>query len=168
MPYIGEIRMFGGNFPPVDWELCDGQTMAIAGNEQLYALIGTTYGGDGVNTFNLPDLRGRIPLHVGNGHVLGELAGTEDVTLTTTQLPAHTHPMAATVNQATQHQPNGAVLAQSPTQAALPYGTDIPLTTLNTGASVGAIGGSQPHTNLQPSLCVSFIIATAGVQPTQN
>src|SRR3954451_9910333 len=140
-PYVGEIRMFGGNFAPAGWMFCDGQTMAISENETLFQLIGTTYGGDGQQTFCLPDLRGRIPVHQGarNGgstYILAQTGGSESVTLTQQQIPAHTHPMLVTVNQATQNQPNGALLAQSPTQNALPYGTDNPLTTLDVGQSL--------------------------------
>src|SRR5438045_451930 len=115
-PYVGEIRMFAGNFAPAGWMFCEGQLLPISENETLFQLIGTTYGGDGQSTFALPDLRGRIPLHFGNGVTQAEAGGVETVTLTTQQIPAHSHALLATLNQAGQNPPAQQALAQSPTQ----------------------------------------------------
>jgi microcystin-dependent protein len=171
-PYIGEIRMFGGNFAPVGWAFCNGQTLPISENDALFTLIGTTYGGDGQETFNLPDLQGRIPLHMGTGssgttYQIGEKAGVETVTLTTGQIPAHTHPMLGSTNAATTLDPTNNVLSTAPLATTFPYGTDAPLTPLAANA-VTPVGGSQPHENLQPFLCISFIISLYGIFPTQN
>jgi microcystin-dependent protein len=166
-PYVGEIRMFAGNFAPAGWMFCEGQLLPISEYETLFNLIGTTYGGDGQSTFALPDLRGRIPLHVGNGVTLAETGGAETVTLTTQQIPAHSHALLATLNQGAQNPPAQQVLAQSPTQNALPYGTDVPPATLNPG-SISPVGGSQPHNNFEPYLCVDFIISLFGIFPSQT
>jgi microcystin-dependent protein len=166
-PYVGEIRMFGGNFAPAGWMFCEGQLLPISENETLFQLIGTTYGGDGESTFALPDLRGRLPLHFGNGFTLAQTGGVEDVTLPVQQIPAHPHPLLGTVNQGAQNPPAQQVLAQSPTQNAFPYGTDVPPATLNAG-SISPVGGSQPHTNFQPYLCVDFIISLFGIFPSQT
>src|SRR5207244_3714761 len=163
-PYVGEIRMFAGNFAPDGWAFCEGQLLPISENDTLFNLIGTTYGGDGQSTFALPDLRGRLPIHQGNGFILAETGGAEEITLTVQQIPAHSHSLLATSNQATQNQANAQLLAQSPTQNAFPYGTDNPLTQLNPVA-VSPVGGSQPHTNFQPYLCVNFIISLFGTFP---
>src|SRR5438128_2204509 len=112
-PFVGEIRMFGGSFAPAGWAFCSGQLMAIAENETLFQLIGTTYGGDGQSTFGLPDLQGRLPLHQGNGFVLAQNGGVETVTLTTQQIPAHTHPMLASTSPGTQNAPSNSVTAAS-------------------------------------------------------
>lgn len=162
-PYVGEIRMFGGNFAPAGWLFCQGQLLSISENETLFQLIGTTYGGDGQTTFALPDLRGRLPVHQGSGFVLGAAAGAESVTLTTAQIPGHTHPMLASTDVATQSAPGGAVVAQS-TVADL-YIEDAPNADLATTA-LTPVGGSQPHTNLQPYLCISFIISLFGIFPS--
>jgi microcystin-dependent protein len=164
-PYVGEIRMFAGNFAPAGWMFCEGQLLPISENETLFQLIGTTYGGDGESTFALPDLRGRIPIHQGNGFILAETGGAEEITLTVQQISAHSHALLGTVNQGVQNQPNNALLAQMPTQNAFPYGTDIPLTQLNAN-SVTPVGGSQPHTNFQPYLCIDFIISLFGIFPS--
>src|SRR6187200_1322650 len=115
-PYVGEIRMFAGNFAPAGWMFCEGQLLPISEYETLFNLIGTTYGGDGQSTFALPDLQGRIPLHFGNGMNLAETGGVETVTLTSQQMPAHPHPLLGTVSQGAQNAPTQEVLAQSPTQ----------------------------------------------------
>src|SRR6476661_5031839 len=164
-PYVGEIRMFAGNFAPAGWMFCEGQLLPISEYETLFNLIGTTYGGDGQSTFALPDLRGRIPVHQGNGFILAETGGAEEITLTVSQIPAHGHPLLATINQAVQNQPTNNLLAQMPTQNAFPYGTDVPLTQLNAN-SVTPVGGSQPHTNFQPYLCIDFIISLYGIFPS--
>jgi microcystin-dependent protein len=166
-PYVGEIRIFAGNFAPAGWMFCEGQLLPISENETLFQLIGTTYGGDGQATFALPDLRGRIPLHFGNGFSLAETGGAEEITLTVAQIPAHNHALLGTVNQGTQNQPQNMALAQSPTQNAFPYGSDNPPTTLGS-ASISPVGGNQPHSNFQPYLCVDFIISLFGLFPSQT
>jgi microcystin-dependent protein len=164
-PFIGEIRMFAGNFAPAGWMFCEGQTLPISENDALFALIGTTYGGDGQETFNLPDLQGRIPIHQGNqggtGFLLGEKAGVEDVTLTTQQIPVHSHPMLASSSIGTNPNPQGEVLAESSLATLFQSGTP----TTQMAQAIGPAGGSQPHTNFQPYLCISFIIAVYGVYP---
>lgn len=164
-PYVGEIRMFGGNFAPAGWMFCDGQLLPISENETLFQLIGTTYGGDGQSTFALPDLRGRLPVHQGNGFVLAQTGGVEEVTLTVQQIPAHGHPLLATTSLASSAGPQGNVLAQSRQAGIDLYFEDVP--TVNMAAqSIGPVGGSQPHTNFQPYLCVSFIISLFGIFPS--
>ncbi len=161
-PFVGEIRMFGGNFPPVGWFFCDGTLLPIASYDVLFALIGTTYGGNGVSTFALPDLRGRIPLHLGAGFVQGQLGGTETVTLTVPQIPSHTHTVGAKTQATTGAVAGGVyggggLAAYRSTQAA----------TMNP-AMVQNGGGSQPHDNMMPYGVVSFIIAWAGIFPTRS
>jgi microcystin-dependent protein len=170
-PFVGEIRMFGGTFPPQGWALCQGQTMSIAENDVLFQLIGTTYGGDGQSTFQLPDLQGRLPMHMGQGpgitqnYQIGEKAGVESVTLTTNTIPIHTHPMIASQALANVAQPTGNVMAQNNTIQN--YIEDVTDANFNANA-VGPVGGSQPHENLQPYLCITFIISLFGVFPTQS
>jgi len=164
-PYVGEIRMFAGNFAPAGWMFCEGQLLPISENETLFQLIGTTYGGDGQSTFALPDLRGRIPLHQGNGFILAETGGAEEITLTISQIPAHSHPALCSINTATGTSPNGTVLAAPPDVNTLPYGTDQPPGTLHP-STISPVGGSQPHTNFQPYLCVNFIISLFGIFPS--
>lgn len=166
-PYVGEIRMFGGNFAPAGWMFCEGQILPISENDTLYNLIGTTYGGDGQETFGLPDLRGRVPVHQGGGIQIGQLAGTESVTLNVSQMPAHTHTMLATSAAATDTTASGLVLAATASATASPYGSDAPRNTLSP-ASINSLGGSQPHENRQPFLCVSFIISLFGIFPSQS
>ena len=164
-PYVGEIRMFAGNFAPAGWMFCEGQLLPISENETLFQLIGTTYGGDGQSTFALPDLRGRIPVHQGNGLVLAETGGAEEITLTTNQIPVHSHPFLGTANIATGNSPANNVPA-TPTGATIfPYGTDQPTTNFHS-SSLSPTGGSQPHTNFQPYLCVDFIISLFGIFPS--
>jgi microcystin-dependent protein len=162
--WVGEIRMFGGNFAPAGWLFCEGQLLPISENETLFQLIGTTYGGDGESTFALPDLRGRIPIHQGNGFILAETGGAEEITLTTNQIPAHTHPLVAST-AAGGPNPAGAVLA---TSTAIDIYRESTASTPLAAASIGPVGGSQPHTNFQPYLCVSFIISLFGLFPPQN
>ena len=165
-PYVGEIRMFGGNFAPAGWMFCEGQLLPISENETLFNLIGTTYGGDGQSTFGLPDLRGRLPVHFGSGFILAETGGAEQVTLTVQQIPAHTHPLLATLNTATGSVPTGQLPASSTGATISPYGSDAPLTTLSSQMSTPQ-GGSQPHNNFQPYLCIDFIISLFGLFPHQ-
>jgi microcystin-dependent protein len=146
---------------------CDGQLLPISENETLFQLIGTTYGGDGQSTFALPNLQSRIPLHFGNGFLLAETGGVEEITLTVSQIPAHSHALLATLNAGTQNQPTNNLLAQSPTQNAFPYGTDVPPAQLNPN-SISQVGGNQPHGNFQPYLCVNFIISLFGIFPSQT
>ena len=162
-PYVGEIRMFAGNFAPAGWMFCEGQLLPITENETLFQLIGTSYGGDGQSTFALPDLRGRLPVHQGDGFTLAQAGGVEQVTLAVTQLPAHSHPLLATTDLATQSSPANNVVAQS--AAADMYLEDTPTVSLASTAA-SAVGGSQPHTNLQPYLCVNFIISLFGIFPS--
>ncbi|HSW13536.1 MAG TPA: tail fiber protein [Solimonas sp.] len=165
-PYVGEIRMFCGNFAPAGWMFCEGQVLAIFDYDTLFNLIGTTYGGDGQETFALPDLRGRLPLHQGNGFILAETGGAEDITLTTTQLPSHSHALALAGNgAASSRSPAQAALAQ--TTGGLLYGDALPDTTM--AATVLAdTGGAQPHSNMQPYLCINFIISLYGIFPSPS
>ncbi len=165
-PYIGEIRLFAGNFEPAGWMFCNGRLLPISENETLFQLIGTTYGGDGENTFALPNLAGRIPLHMGNGFVLAEMAGVETVTLTAQQIPVHSHATLATLNPASGTTPSPAVLTALAQAATItPYGTDAPLGTLHP-STVGPSGGSQPHENMQPYLALNYIISLFGLYPS--
>jgi microcystin-dependent protein len=162
-PYVGEIRMFGGNFAPLGWLFCEGQLLPISENETLFQLIGTTYGGDGQSTFALPDLRGRIPIHQGNGFILAETGGAEEITLTVNQIPAHTHALLGSSNVATLTDPGGNVSAQTGTYDG--YQTT-PGASAMAPQSIGPVGGSQPHTNFQPYLCINFIISLFGIFPS--
>lgn len=164
-PYVGEIRMFAGNFPPAGWMFCQGQLLPISEYEVLFQLIGTTYGGDGQLTFALPDLRGRIPIHQGNGVFLAETGGAEEITLTSNQIPAHSHSALANGTTATQNAPATNVPAQAATVDA--YVTGGPFLGLSP-ASIGSVGGSQPHSNFQPYLCIHFIISLFGIFPSQT
>jgi microcystin-dependent protein len=155
--------MFAGNFAPAGWMFCEGQLLPISENETLFQLIGTTYGGDGESTFALPDMRGRLPIHQGNGFILAETGGVEEVTLTTQQIPIHNHAFVVSNNVAGQTNPQGNLLAQS-TQATL-YISDQPNVPM-AAQVVSGTGGSQPHTNLQPFLCVDFIISLFGIFPS--
>jgi microcystin-dependent protein len=168
-PYVGEIRIFAGNFAPAGWMFCDGQLLAIAENETLFNLIGTTYGGDGQETFALPNLQSRIPIHMGNGpggttYQLAEAAGVEEVTLTTQQIPIHNHAVIASGDPATQASGANAILAAAVSQVMYFAATPGP-TTLNQ-AMITPVGGSQPHTNFQPYLCLNFIISLFGIFPS--
>ena len=162
-PYVGEIRMFAGNFAPAGWNFCDGQLLPISEYETLFQLIGTTYGGDGESTFAMPDLRGRLPIHQGNGFILAETGGAEEITLTVGQIPAHSHPFLASTSAANQVSPQNMVVAQG--SAADLYIEDTPNVNLSPIA-ISSVGGSQPHTNFQPYLCVNFIISLFGIFPS--
>jgi len=155
--------MFAGNFAPAGWMFCEGQLLPISENETLFQLIGTTYGGDGQSTFALPDLRGRIPLHQGNGFILAETGGAEEVTLTVNQIAAHSHPLLAAAINGDQINPSGNLPANS--FNVTPYINDISNGNFNAGA-INPTGGSQPHTNFQPYLCIDFIISLFGIFPS--
>jgi microcystin-dependent protein len=163
-PYVGEIRMFAGNFEPNGWLFCNGQMLPIAENETLFQLIGTLYGGDGESTFALPDLRGRVPIHLGNFHQLAEWGGTETETLTVNQLPAHSHPLLASSAAGQSGDPAGRVLTRASTGVAYAGGSPMAMA----APPISAAGGSQPHDNMQPYLCVSFIISLFGIFPSQT
>lgn len=166
-PYVGEIRMFAGNFAPAGWMFCDGQLLPISENEVLFQLIGTYYGGDGESTFALPNLQSRIPIHMGQGpglqnYGLSEQAGVEEVTLTVQQIPIHTHPMSGSTSLASQRQPVGAAPGQTTGQVYASRLTEVPASP----QAISPVGGSQPHTNLQPFLCINFIISLFGLYPS--
>jgi microcystin-dependent protein len=163
-PFIVEIRMFGGNFAPIGWLLCQGQTLPISGFEPLFTLIGTTYGGDGVNTFVLPDLRSRLPVHQASTYPLGAVGGAETVVLTSQNLPAHSHSALAANSAGTASSPTGNYWASGSTNE---YSTQAPNTTMNP-AALSAAGGNQPHDNMPPFLVINFIIATEGIFPSQS
>ena len=162
-PYVGEIRMFAGNFAPVGWAFCQGQTLAISENDVLFNLIGTTYGGDGQTTFNLPNLASRVPIHQGSGFIIGETAGEESVTLTTSQIPAHSHPPLCNSGAGGQAGPAGGVWAQLASNP--PYANVAPTVNMAPNA-IGPSGGSQPHDNMVPFLVINFIISLFGVFPS--
>ena len=169
-PFIGEIRMFGGNFAPVGWVFCDGSLLPISEYDALFALIGTTYGGDGETTFAVPDLRGRLPVHQGTrpdgqSHSMGQMAGSETVSLSVEQLPSHPHALVSSGQLANQASPKDHVLARSNVIDAY---TNRPTDGQLHAGIVGAEGGSQPHENMQPYLPISFIIAVFGVFPSQT
>jgi microcystin-dependent protein len=161
-PYVGEIRMFAGNFAPAGWMFCEGQLLPISENETLFQLIGTTYGGDGESTFALPDLRGRIPIHQGNGFILAETGGAEEITLTVQQIAAHSHPWLASEAGATAVTPQGNV----PGEASKRFYVAPSSLSAMAAQAIGPTGGSQPHTNFQPYLCVDFIISLFGIFPS--
>lgn len=173
-PFLGEIKIFAGTFAPRGWNFCDGQLVSIAQNTALFALLGTTYGGDGQTTFALPDCRGRVPLHQGTGsglspRILGEQGGSETVTLSLNQIPAHSHVLVATTGPANAATAAGNSLANSVGGSSYHSGvgrgsTPAPMN----AATLGGAGSSQPHDNLAPSLCVNFIIAMEGIFPSRS
>ena len=170
-PYIGEIRMFGGNFAPRGHAFCNGMLMAIDQNDALFSLIGTTYGGDGQTTFGLPDLRGRIPVGTGQGsglgnYVIGQIGGVENVTLTSNQLPQHQHQAAAQSATGNINAP-GTNTAAWANAGDTRYSTNAPSGTMN-GNAIGPAGGSQPHDNMLPFQCINYIIALEGIFPSRN
>lgn len=171
-PYVGEIRMFAGNFAPNGWMFCEGQTLPISENDVLFQLIGTTYGGDGEETFNLPNLASRVPIHMGTGpsgttYQIGEMAGTEQETLSVQQIPNHTHPMVASTALGSDSNPQNKVPAQSSVGKDI-YEANLGTTVQFSNQSVVPNGGSQPHTNTQPFLCINFIISLFGIFPSQT
>jgi microcystin-dependent protein len=163
-PFLSEIKIVSFNFPPKGWALCNGQFLPINQNQALFALLGTTYGGNGQTTFALPNLRGRVPIHMGNGHTLGEAAGSTSVTVNIQQLPTHLHGLQASSNASNT--------TADPTNAFLGfvnggYGQPASLATLNP-QSVTSVGGSQPHNNMMPYLVLNYIIALQGIFPSRN
>jgi microcystin-dependent protein len=167
-PYVGEIRLFAGNFAPAGWAFCNGQLLPISENETLFQLIGTTYGGDGQSTFAMPDLRGRVPIHQGTGaglspRIVGEMGGSESVALTINQISNHTHAFLASTAPGTQSNPAGSVLGASPSVTL--YLEEGPTVNLNP-AAIAPLGGSQPHSNLQPFQCINYIISLFGIFPS--
>jgi microcystin-dependent protein len=162
-PYVGELRLFAGNFAPAGWMFCDGQLLPISENEVLFQLIGTTYGGDGETTFALPDLRGRVPVHQGNGYTLAQTGGAETVTLTPSQMPVHRHPLRASTAAATHSAPGNTLLTATGTVNS--YGSGNPDQLMTAGALTPS-GGSQPHDNMAPYLAVSYIISLFGIFPS--
>ncbi|CAN5846978.1 tail fiber protein [soil metagenome] len=167
--FIGEIKMFGGNFAILGYAFCDGQLMSIAENDALFSLIGTTYGGDGQTTFGLPDLRGRLPIHQGSGpglspRTMGEKSGTESVTLITNQMPAHNHTVVVDSANGGLTNPQNNIVAGS---TATPY-DNTAVTNQMGNQSIGLMGGSQPHDNMMPYQCVTFIISLYGIYPSRN
>lgn len=166
-PYVGEIRMFGGTFAPLGWAMCNGQLLPISDYETLYTLLGTTYGGDGQTNFGLPNLQGRVPLHLGSGFQMGQMAGEEQITLKGGQLPMHNHSFIAKVSAGTADTPVGNLVA-AVTAPAEAYNA-APATSALAPASISPDGGGgQPHDNMQPYQCVSFIIALNGIWPSQG
>ncbi|MEM9305329.1 MAG: tail fiber protein [Pseudomonadota bacterium] len=169
-PFVGEIRMFAGNFAPRGWAFCDGQLLAVSQNDALFSLLGTIYGGDGRTTFGLPDVRGRLPIHAGSGpglspRRLGAKGGAENVTLTVNQLPSHSHQARATDDTNPSVDPQGMVtghpvknIYRNPPDLSLPMASD----------ATTSVGGSRSHTNLMPFLCINFIIALFGIYPTRQ
>jgi microcystin-dependent protein len=165
-PYIGEIRIFAGNFAPNGWAFCAGQLMAIDQNTALFQLIGTTYGGDGQSTFALPNLQGRFPMHQGLGNIIGQLGGTETVTLTTAQIPQHAHSAICSSGGGNSGTPVGKFWSTDPMGNTAAY-TTASDSQMAAGA-IGAAGGSQPHDNMKPFLTVTFIISLFGIFPSQT
>jgi len=161
-PYVGEIRMFAGNFAPAGWALCQGQLLAISENDVLFTLIGTTYGGDGQTTFALPDLQSRVPVHVGPAFVQGQTAGVESVTLTTSQIPAHSHVPLCNSGAGTNASPQNDVWAALDSNI---Y-SDVAPSVIMAPSALGSTGGSQPHDNMVPFLVINFIISLFGVFPS--
>jgi microcystin-dependent protein len=168
-PFIGEIRMFGGNFAPAGWELCNGQLVPIAENDALFVLIGTTYGGDGESTFALPNLQSRVPVHTGQGpglgnYTLGEMGGVESVTLTVNQTPVHTHAFIASTAGGSDNNPSGNLIADGPAQAFIEANPNAQLAP----QAIAPSGGSQPHENRMPVLGINYIISMFGIFPDRS
>ena len=167
-PFLGEIRMFAGSFAPQGWAMCNGQLLPISQNAALFSLLGTYFGGDGVSTFALPDLRGRVPVHQGQGnglspYTIGQISGRESVTLLESQMPVHSHQVACDAQNAGGTSPGGALLGST----IAPYSTGAPNATMMP-SMIGPAGGNQPVPILDPSLCVTFIIALSGLYPSRS
>jgi len=175
-PYVGEIRLFAGNFAPAGWALCQGQTLAISENDVLFQLIGTTYGGDGEETFQLPNLQGRVPVHFGTGgggtYQVGETGGSETVTLTVNQIPSHNHAILVATTPATTNVPASTVVLSNEAESnpnAAPVYSALAGNTVNLAPqALGSAGGSQPHENMQPTLSINYIISLYGIYPSQT
>lgn len=163
-PFLAEIRMVGFNFAPRGWAFCDGQILPINQNQSLYSLLGTTYGGDGRTSFALPDMRGRVPIHVGNGHQQGQKSGEETHTLSSAEMPQHDHTLVGKDAPASTENPSGANFSKSSAMPYSPYGTTV---NMNSGA-VANVGGGQSHNNMQPYLAVNFCIALQGLFPSRS
>ena len=163
-PYVGEIRMGGWTFAPVGWLFCNGQVLPISEFDTLFALIGTAFGGDGQDTFALPDLQGRVPIHMSDKFAYGQNGGVEAVTLTTQQMPLHNHMVVASGDQGSLPDPGNALLARSATAGVFLYGNDVPDVQLNQ-ASIPPVFGSQPHDNMAPFQCITYIISLYGIFP---
>ena len=171
-PFIGEIRMFAGNFPPRGWAFCDGALLPISSNSALFSIVGTIYGGDGRTNFALPDLRGRAPMHAGSGpglsrRNLGERGGASEVALTESQMAAHSHPVLAMDTSPQFANPEGKSLARG-AQGALPYSTEAPSVDMSSGMVKSRFGPGEAHNNLQPLLAINFIIALEGLYPSRS
>lgn len=162
-PYLGEIRLFSSGTPPAGWAACNGQLLSVSQYPGLFALLGSTYGGNGQSSFALPDFRGRVPIHAGNGHAVGESGGAQSHTLTSAEMPLHSHVLNATNGNATSNNPVNNVLAAANNL----YTTPISLTTMSPDSVTGT-GGGQPHPNMQPYLALSLCIALQGSQPTPS
>lgn len=178
-PFIGEIRLFGGSFAPASWAFCDGQLLSIIENTALFSLLGTVYGGDGQNTFALPDLRGRVPLHQGQGpglstYTIGQVAGVETVTLQTSQMPQHSHALNATTATGSATTPGSSVMLATPVEAGVNTslyvvpGTSTVNQAPMAAQSIGTTGGTQPHENMMPFQSLNYIIALFGIFPSRN
>lgn len=164
-PYLGEIRLFGFNFPPRNWSKCDGAILPISQNQALYSLLGTTYGGDGRTSFALPDLRGRVPISFSSSYPQGQKSGSETVTLTVAQMPAHTHTLRANGSDSSGTSPNDQVLANTGSETI--YGDPGNLVSLNSN-TISSTGGGQSIENMQPFLAIEFCIALTGIFPPRN
>lgn len=171
-PFVGEIRMFAGNFAPRGWAFCDGQLLAVSQNDALFSLLGTIYGGDGRTTFGLPEMRGRLPVHAGSGpglspRRLGARGGAETVTLTANNMPTHTHTVRASDSNGTETAPTNHYFSRDDEKVyhAPPLSSSV---TQLTNTAISSVGGSQSHSNLMPALCVNFIIALFGIYPSRQ
>jgi microcystin-dependent protein len=165
-PFLSEIRIMSFGFPPRGWALCNGQLLPINQNQALFSLLGTTYGGDGRVNFGLPNLQGRVPMHTGSGHTLGEVSGEQSHTLSIAELPQHMHVAIASNNPATTNVPDPTLMLAKSTGAAL-YSTASNLVAMAPNA-INPVGGSQAHQNMQPFLALTFCIALQGIFPSQN
>jgi len=165
-PYVGEIRMFAGNFAPAGWVFCDGSLLGISQFDTLFNLIGTTYGGDGVSTFAVPNLQSRVPVHQGPGYTLAQPGGAETVTLTTQQIPSHSHNAIASSGQAGQASPSNASWASNSNLKPFSAGTAV--NSLMASTNIGPAGGSQPHDNMLPFQAINYILSLYGIFPSQT
>lgn len=163
-PYLGEIKIISWNFAPKGWAFCNGQLLAINQNQALFSILGTTYGGNGQTTFGLPNLQGRVPMHMGNGFTEGQVGGEENHTLTTSEMPAHNHFPNCVSTTGNQAVPTNNLWASNSTS---PYSDQPPNSAMNP-ANITSVGGSQPHTNMSPYLTLNFIIALVGIFPSRN